>query len=175
MADENTDQSAEKPKSKLPLIIGGVAVVLLLAVGGGFFLGVFGGGGENEAAHGEEDGELHGESSGDLHGEGGEGGGMIYYDLQEIIVNLNVGSASPSFLKMKISLELANALDVPSIEAQLPRIRDSFHVYIRELRRTDLQGSEGIYRLREELLLRINKIVHPIKVRDILFKEILIQ
>jgi len=168
MANDNSEQQEAPKKSKLPLIIGGAALLLAVLAGGAFFLGAFGGGESHEESP-------HGEETEDLHGGEAAGGGLVFYDLQEIIVNLNVGSASPSFLKMKISLELGNALDVPAVEAQLPRITDSFQVYIRELRRSDLQGSEGIYRLREELLLRINKIVYPVKVRDLLFKEILIQ
>ena len=106
---------------------------------------------------------------------GGVANRQVYYDLEEFIVNLNVGGKRPSFLKMTVSLELAGELQIPEVEAKLPRIRDSFQVYLRELRADDLQGSAGIYRLREELLLRINKVIYPVKVHDILFKEILVQ
>jgi len=43
------------------------------------------------------------------------------------------------------------------------------------LRVDDLRGSAGIYRLREELLARINIAVRPAKVKDVLFKEVLVQ
>ncbi|MET0155508.1 MAG: flagellar basal body-associated FliL family protein [Rickettsiales bacterium] len=177
--EEDKGQEGQKKSKKLLFIIAAVTLFGVLAGGGAFFLGVFGNGKSDdshaeEATAGEEASqkEAHG---GGPHGKDAPNNGLVYYDLQEMIVNLNVGSASPSFLKMKVSLELANPLDVPAVEAQLPRISDSFQVYIRELRRSDLQGSEGIYRLREELLLRINKILYPVKVKDILFKEILIQ
>jgi flagellar FliL protein len=38
-----------------------------------------------------------------------------------------------------------------------------------------LKGSAGMYRLREELLARVRVAVAPIKVRDVLFNQILIQ
>jgi flagellar FliL protein len=57
----------------------------------------------------------------------------------------------------------------------MPRILDNFQVYLRELRLDDLRGSAGMYRLREELLARVNAAVAPVKVRDILFKEMLVQ
>jgi flagellar FliL protein len=52
---------------------------------------------------------------------------------------------------------------------------DLFQVYLRELRPTDLEGSAGIYRLKEELLRRINLEIQPHRVSDVLFKEIIVQ
>jgi len=57
----------------------------------------------------------------------------------------------------------------------LPRIIDNFQVYLRELRVGDLKGSAGIYRLREELLTRVNSAIAPSKVKGVLFKEMLVQ
>jgi flagellar FliL protein len=57
----------------------------------------------------------------------------------------------------------------------MPRIIDSAQVFLRELRLDDLQGSAGMLRLREELMRRINAAVSPVEVRDVLFKEIIVQ
>jgi flagellar FliL protein len=57
----------------------------------------------------------------------------------------------------------------------LPRIVDNFQVYLRELRLEDLQGAAGMYRLREELLNRVNAAVRPAQVKDVLFKEMIVQ
>ena len=73
------------------------------------------------------------------------------------------------------TLELAAEADIEHLEQVLPRIVDNFQVYLRELRIEDLKGSAGIYRLREELLLRVNAAAYPAEVRDVLFKEMLIQ
>mgnify|MGYP002653482499 CR=1 FL=1 len=43
------------------------------------------------------------------------------------------------------------------------------------LRPSDIEGSAGMYRLKEELLRRVNVTVHPSKVDAVLFKELLIQ
>ena len=99
----------------------------------------------------------------------------VFYDLPEILVNLNTSGRKQNFLKIRISLELESALDVTKIEAVMPRIIDNFQVYLRELRVEDLQGSAGMLRLREELLTRVNAAVKPAKVNDVLFKEMLIQ
>jgi len=99
----------------------------------------------------------------------------VFYDLPEILVNLNSAGRKQNFLKIRVSLELESPLDVPKIEAVMPRIIDNFQVYLRELRIEDLQGSSGLLRLREELLTRVNSSVKPAKVNDVLFKEMLVQ
>lgn len=98
-----------------------------------------------------------------------------FYELPEMLVNLNPSGKRRSFLKISISLELESEKDVKQVEAYLPRIVDNFQVYLRELRIEDLNGSAGLQRLREELLLRVNAAVRPAEVRDVLFKEMLVQ
>ncbi|MAL80127.1 MAG: flagellar basal body protein FliL [Sneathiella sp.] len=100
---------------------------------------------------------------------------VVFYDLPEMLVNLNSGSSASSFLKLGVSLELADAAVVPDLELLIPRIMDNFQVYLRELRKEDLNGSQGIFRLKEELLMRINNAASPVRVNDVLFKEMLVQ
>jgi flagellar FliL protein len=99
----------------------------------------------------------------------------VFYDLPVLLVNLNTNSRRPSFLKITVSLELENADDISRINTLQPRIIDNFQVYLRELRIDDLRGSAGIYRLREELLARVNASIHPAGVKNVLFKEVLVQ
>ncbi|MGF1591689.1 MAG: flagellar basal body-associated FliL family protein [Kiloniellaceae bacterium] len=99
----------------------------------------------------------------------------IFYDLPQMLVNLNTGERRNNYLKIAISLELTSQQDSDALDALLPRIVDNFQVYLRELRVEDLRGSAGVQRLREELLLRVNTAVYPIEVRDVLFKEMLVQ
>src|SRR5690606_7555433 len=95
----------------------------------------------------------------------------VFFDLPEIIVNLNSTGRRSTFLKMNISLELQNPSDIGRINEVMPRNIDNFQVYLRELRIEDLQGSAGMYRPREELLRRVNLAVRPARVRDVLFRE----
>lgn len=98
-----------------------------------------------------------------------------FFEVPDLIVNLNTDIRKSTFLKIKISLEIANSADTDVINQMLPRIVDNFQVYLRELRIQDLQGSAGMYRLREELLRRVNIAVRPARVKDVLFKEMLVQ
>lgn len=100
----------------------------------------------------------------------------VFYDLPDLLVNLNsTGNRRQNFLKISVSIEIARQEDVPALEKVLPRIVDNFQVYLRELRLDDLRGSAGIYRLREELLMRITAAAAPVKVKDVLFREMLVQ
>jgi len=99
----------------------------------------------------------------------------VYYPLGDLLVNLSGEGKHPNFLKVKISLELSDEKDLPLMDAIKPRIIDNFQVYLRELRIEDLRGSAGMYRLREELLLRVTEAAQPIRIRDVLFQEMLVQ
>lgn len=100
---------------------------------------------------------------------------VVFYDLPEMLVNLNSSTSSSSFLKLGVSLELADEAAIADLELLIPRIMDNFQVYLRELRKEDLNGSQGVFRLKEELLMRINNSATPVKVNDVLFKELLVQ
>ena len=99
----------------------------------------------------------------------------VFYEVPEILVNLNSSGANPSYLKIVVALELDDEAHLRELKSLLPRIIDSFQVYLRELRVEDLQGSAGMQRLREELLTRVNASLQVVRVRDVLFKEMLVQ
>ncbi len=99
----------------------------------------------------------------------------VYYTMPQFLVNLNSSGKSQVFLKTTVVLEVAKATDVPFIESNLPRLVDGINTYLRELRSSDLAGSAGIQRLREEILLRVNKAIAPVQINDVLFKEIIVQ
>lgn len=98
-----------------------------------------------------------------------------YIDLDEMLVTLASKGRKQSFLKLRVSLELGDPKDEARVTTVMPRIIDNFQVFLRELRVEELQGSQGIYRVKEELLSRVNAAAHPAKVKDVLFREILVQ
>jgi flagellar FliL protein len=99
-----------------------------------------------------------------------------FVDLPDVLVNLaNAGNDRTQYLKVKIVLELPDAELVPKIQPLMPRVMDAFQTYLRELRATDLDGSAGLYRLKEELTRRVNVAVAPNKINAVLFKEIVVQ
>ncbi|MCK0070467.1 flagellar basal body-associated FliL family protein [Kordiimonas laminariae] len=100
---------------------------------------------------------------------------LLFYELPPQLYNLNTGGDGTSFLKTQISLEIDRESYRADLEVKLPRILDEFNTYMRELRPSDLEGAAGVFRLKEELLMRINQAVAPTRVKDVLFQEFLIQ
>lgn len=168
--DEGEESGGKGGGKKKLLII--VAVLLLLIIGGAaaaYFTGLADpvvnalvGAPEEEVTSLEPEGPITFE-------------GGVFYELPELLVNLNSSGRAQQFLKMRISIEIESEAVIPQVEQVMPRIVDSFQVYLRELRIEDLKGSAGLYRLREELLTRVNAAAVPVRVRDVLFREMLIQ
>jgi flagellar FliL protein len=147
---------------KILLFVG--APVLLLIIGGAvaYFLGAFD--------------SFFGQSLEELEAEQQQSDSLGYFvELEEMLVSLGRAGRKTSFLKLRISLELAKKEDEQRIKAVMPRIVDNFQVFLRGLRIEELQGSHGLYRVKEELLVRVNAAANPVKVKDVLFKEMLVQ
>jgi flagellar protein FliL len=157
--EDEAQQPAAKPKKKLPLKMIIIAAAGLLVLGGGgagayLFLG--GGGHEKAALAAVKP--------------------AIFVDLPDVLVNLsNAGTDRTQYLKVKIVLELPDPNLVAQIQPLMPRVMDAFQTYLRELRPTDLDGSAGLYRLKEELTRRVNAAVAPNRITAVLFKEIVVQ
>jgi flagellar protein FliL len=100
---------------------------------------------------------------------------VAFFDVPDIIVNIQSADGNPAYLKLSTALELNTADEKPGITALMPRIVDQFQGYLRELRLDDLKGSAGVLRLKEELLRRINVAAAPYHVRDVLLKEMIVQ
>jgi flagellar FliL protein len=99
-----------------------------------------------------------------------------FVDMPEVLVNLSsAGNGRAHYLKAKIVLEVEDQKMVEQIKPLMPRVMDAFQTYLREMRQSDLEGSAGLYRLRDELTKRVNLAVAPTKINAVLFKEIVVQ
>jgi flagellar FliL protein len=100
----------------------------------------------------------------------------VFVDMPDVLVNLSAsGGDRTQYLKVKIALELPDASVSAQIQPIMPRLLDAFQTYLRELRPSDLDGSAGLYRLKEELTRRINAAIAPSRINAVLFKEIVVQ
>ena len=100
----------------------------------------------------------------------------VFVDLPEILVNLSNPSAERTqYLRIKVVLELPDQKMIEQITPIMPRVMDAFQTYLRELRPIDLDGSAGLYRLKEELTRRVNVSIAPARINAVLFKEIVVQ
>jgi flagellar protein FliL len=100
----------------------------------------------------------------------------VFLDVPEVLVNLSsTGTERTQYLKVKVVLELPDATVTPQVQTTMPRVMDAFQTYLRELRPSDLDGSAGLYRLKEELTRRVNAAIAPSRINAVLFKEIVVQ
>lgn len=100
----------------------------------------------------------------------------VFVDVPEVLVNLSTtANERTQYLKVKIVLELPDATVTPQVQSTMPRVMDAFQTYLRELRPSDLDGSAGLYRLKEELTRRVNVAIAPSRINAVLFKEIVVQ
>jgi flagellar FliL protein len=167
MADEEQAEGAAEgaesaqPKGKfggkLKLII--AAVGLLVVAGGATWFFFF-------RHHGGEE----------MHAEAPPPKPPSFIEVPDLLVNL-VGSPGErvQYLKVKVVLEVKEEKQAEVIKPTLPRVVDIFQTYLRELRASDLNGSAGLFRLKEELTKRVNVAVSPSEVSAVLFKEIVVQ
>ncbi|OYU50607.1 MAG: flagellar basal body-associated protein FliL [Rhizobiales bacterium PAR1] len=102
---------------------------------------------------------------------------MVFFDLPEITTNLALlpGQERQSYLRLRVALEVEDQKMIAEITPLMPRVMDNFQIFLRELRPTDLEGSAGLYRLKEELVRRINAAIYPARIEAILFKDVLVQ
>ena len=144
-------------KGKLKLIIAAVGFLAIVGGGAGWFFFMRG--------HGEE-----------AHAEAPPPKPPSFVEVPDMMVNL-VGAPGErvQYLRVKIVLEVKEEKQVEAIKPNLPRVTDLFQTYLRELRPSDINGSAGLFRLKEELTKRVNNAVAPQVVSAVLFKEIVVQ
>lgn len=99
----------------------------------------------------------------------------VFYEVPDLLVNLNGPTRKSSFLKLSVWLTLNDEKDKEKLDAIRPKMIDQFQMFLRELEPQDIRGSAGLQRVKEELLKRVNTVAAPTKIRDVLVKEMLIQ
>ena len=153
-----TTEVAAQPKSKFKLIALIVGVLFLLGVGAATWFFFF----------------RH--SPDEMHAEAPPPKPPVFVEVPDMLVNLvTMPGERVQYLKVKVVLELKEEKQVEELKPSMPRVTDIFQTYMRELRPVDLNGSAGLFRLKEELTRRVNNAVAPVKVSAVLFKEIVVQ
>ncbi len=178
------------------IVLGGGGAATMMLLGGGKSTEVadaaHGGEGEHKKekpAKKPEKKDDHGASGGGEHaaaggasGEGadvgaltlGEEGQPSYYALPKMIVNLAGSGNQSQLLELLLTLEASDASAFDSVPTEMPRLRDAFQSFLRELRVEDINGSAGSYRLRIELLKRFNIVMAPAKADAVLIESFLV-
>ncbi len=189
---------AAPKKKKIPLLFIAIPAAVLVLGGGGaaaFFML------QPKPAAAEAEGGEHGEAKADAgHGEekkkeegGGHGGGaegevdpsmgviaegpdgVTFFTLPDMVMNIQGPEGRPMVMKLSLTLETKDVHVAEQLQAEMPRLRDMFQGFLRELRPEDLAGSAGSFQLRAEILRRVNLVAAPGKVDAVLIEEMLVQ
>ncbi|HEX3364327.1 flagellar basal body-associated FliL family protein [Phenylobacterium sp.] len=183
-AAEGEEAEGAKPKKKLPMklmLIAGAAALVVLGGGGAgaFFLmkpkpeAAAGKDGKKKpAAKKKDDKGKKDDKNAAVVREGPDG--VLFYTIPDVVVNMQTADGRPTFLKLKLTLELPDQATVDELEPNMPRLQDMFQTFLRELRPEDLSGSQGSYQLRMEILRRVNLVIAPNKANAVLIEEMLI-
>ena len=167
MADHGTAPATDDaPKKKGKKLLLAVPVLLVAAGAGGWFSGVI----PKMLGHNSKTA-----AAAQSKTDSAAPAPPVYVDVPEILSNLNVPGKRPSFVKMHAKLEVSAHSDEAAVAAAMPRIQDLFQTYLRDMRPEELRGSEGSYRLREELIGRASLAAAPARVLDVLFVELIIE
>ena len=57
----------------------------------------------------------------------------VFYELTDLVVNMNGRNGRSGYMKIKINLEMKSKADIKRVEAIMPRVIDNLQVYLREL------------------------------------------
>ena len=185
---ESEDGEVAPAKKKLPLkmmIIAGVAALVVLGGGGTaafIFLKP-----KPDAAHAEKAGHEkkkekkkekggHGDKKGEAASNITEGpDGVVFYTMPDVTVNMQTADGKPTFLKLKLTLELPDEAAVETLDPNMPRLQDMFQTFLRELRPEDLNGSAAVFRIKEEMIRGSTEALGKGMVRDILIQDLIQQ
>jgi flagellar FliL protein len=102
---------------------------------------------------------------------------QVYVGLGEekgLQINLVTTGKRPAYLNLDLWLAVKDEEDAKKLESVMPRVIDQFQVYLRSLRIDDLQGADGVQRMRDELLMRAKAAAKPVEVEDVLIKSMLV-
>ncbi|WP_243625881.1 flagellar basal body-associated FliL family protein [Phenylobacterium hankyongense] len=184
VAEGDDVEGAPKKKLSLKLMLIAGAAALVIVGGGGtaafIFLKPKPDAAHADKAHGAKKKKGKDDKAKDDKGKAGgaqvrEGpDGVLFYTMPDVVVNMQTADGRPTFLKLKLTLELPDQETVDALDPNMPRLQDMFQTFLRELRPEDLSGSQGSYQLRMEILRRVNLVIAPSKANAVLIEEMLI-
>ena len=169
MADEN-EVEEEKKSSIVPMILVGVVCIALGA--GGTFFAV---GGSNESPASSETSDVEGSADGSAAGASG-GGSAVPFICTPPIGSYTINLRDPTGahkLQMEIAVQVPCA-QKKGIEDKQAEISHMINMLASDYTVTNLNGLNGRSQLKDEIHVRINKIMQPIKIDNVFFTKFII-
>lgn len=140
------------------------APVILVALGAGLWL--------NTVSH-------HSASAALEYRKTSNGEKAAYFALPIFLVDLSPdANGRTAYLKMRASISLGEkdaAGAAVQLEAVRPAMTERLTFFLRELTPEDFDGSEGMARVKREMLRRVNLLIAPASANDVIIEELVIQ
>ena len=161
MSDETKmEDEAPKKASKLPLILG--LCLALLGGGGGFFAT------SNGLILGAHDTKTEAAKPSKANALTD----IAFVELEPLVVSIT-GSNEMSHLRFRAQLEVPSNYKA-DVELLQPRIIDVLNGYLRALRTSDIEDTSALARLRAQMLRRVQVVIGPDRINDLLIMEFVI-
>ena len=161
-------EAVEAKRSKLPMLIGAI-VLLLTGLGGGAFIGTQMG--DSGSSNGEE--SKNGGSSENGEGKSGDEGKPGLFNLGLFTINLR-GTGGGRVLRMEVQVE-TDATLVETLEERKPEFRHAIITMVSDYSYNDLEGLDGKTRLADELLTRLNRLMESGRINRLYFVQFVVQ
>jgi len=159
--------ASEKKSSKRPVVLIGIAVILVLLVGGGFagWILLKSNNSDKIASSGDlSDSAVNPEAT------------PLTYTLNTYIVNLMGNSGmSNRYLKVGVLLGISDPASIPVVEKYKPLLDDAALILLSSKTYNDLATVEGKIVLKQEFISRMNQILSGNVVNKIYFSEFVVQ
>ncbi len=158
MSEQTAENDEVKKKGILmPLLIG--LILCLAGAGGGFFAvqsGIIGGAGSSSSAE-----RVAKPSS--------RSDDVAFLPIEPLIISIGEAGAN-RHLRFQAQLEVDTAY-ADEVTAIMPRIVDVLNGYLRALRLADIEDNVALFRLRAQMLRRVQLVAGPDRVKDVLIQE----
>jgi len=165
MAKEKEKETPEKQaNTKNKLLLFGVPLLIVFifaAAAGAYFLGVFNGGSSNAAA-----------SAGKQPGKDEPLGPLL--KMEDLVVNIT-HKDSTRFLKVGITLEVADEQGSDAIKRRLPQITDAVLLLVGNKSFDEIKDLQGKMQLKADLLARIQELSGSGNVKNLFFTDFVVQ
>lgn len=152
--------------NKILIILIGVFLLVVLAMGGGFFMMWNKMSSMNTAnsenAESDQEAEEVVETMGPTK------------KLETFIVNL-ADKGGSRYLRISMDLELEKEETAQLVDKRLPKIRDTILMILPTKKYEDIGTVEGKSTLRNEMLTKLNEVMIPEKIKSIYFTEFVVQ
>lgn len=101
--------------------------------------------------------------------------GEVFVEAPAMVVNVRGADGRAHLLKLRFVLVAADEAAAEEAKLRMPMLIDGFQSFVRELRPEDLDGSAAVFRIKEEMMVRVHAVLGADSVKDILIQDLIEQ